>query len=130
MTGPDWQVTAGAVRHVPMTGEANMRVPAPQITRPAIRHQRRATTPSCYPPAVGSASPSPEREFENHTAEEIRLPDAQYRRSVLKMGGPKELETAVFQVLVDIRPDPMPVATMARAKFAKEKHSISQTPIP
>jgi hypothetical protein len=47
--------------------------------------------------------PSPERDSENDSAEEIGLPDAHYRRSVLKMGGPKELETPLFQVLVESR---------------------------
>jgi hypothetical protein len=32
------------------------------------------------------------------------------------MVGPTELETPVFQLLVDTRPDPMPMATIARAK--------------
>jgi hypothetical protein len=45
------------------------------------------------------------------------------------MGGPKDLETHVFRVLLDPRPDP---ARWRRwlGKIHKKKHSISQTPIP
>jgi hypothetical protein len=72
------------------------------VTSPARNHTQ------LLPVGRWFGCPSPERDSENDTAEEIGLPDTHYRRSVLKMGGPKELETTVFQVLIDPGPDSMP----------------------